>query len=98
MVVRRRRASLPRRRKGPSVRPYILWPWTAGLVCLAAGLIAARRELASARGLDKLVVLGPVFVAAPLAAFSAEHFTIATGIAKIVPVWMPARLATTYFV
>lgn len=80
------------------MRPYIVWPWTGGLVCLAVGLIAARRDLASARGLDKLVVLGPVFVAASLAAFSAEHFTLASFIQKMVPVWLPGRLFLAYFV
>jgi uncharacterized membrane protein YphA (DoxX/SURF4 family) len=54
--------------------------------------------LVAARGLDKLIVLGPVFVAAPLATFGAEHFVDARLIMQLVPVWMPARLFWTYFV
>ena len=58
----------------------------------------ARRELSAGRGLDKLVVLGPLFVAAPLAAFGAEHLTISQFVMGAVPQWMPARLFVTYFV
>ena len=80
------------------MRPYIVWPWVSGLVALAVGLFVARRELAAGRGLDKLVVLGPLFVAAPLAAFGAEHLTISQFVMGAVPEWMPARLFVTYFV
>ncbi len=52
----------------------------------------------SARGLEKLVVLGPVFFAAPLAAFAGEHLTIPEAIKPIIPVWIPARLFLVYFV
>lgn len=76
----------------------IFWLWFAGLVFLAAGLLAVRKELATARGLDKLIALGPVFVAAPMAVFGAEHFVDARGIMQLVPAWMPAHLFWTYFV
>ena len=80
------------------MRPYIVWPWVSGLATLAVGLFVARRELSAGRGLDKLVVLGPLFVAAPLAAFGAEHLTISQFVMGAVPQWMPARLFVTYFV
>ena len=80
------------------MRLYVVWPWTAGLGCLLVGLIVARRDLLSARFLDKLVVLGPVFVGASLAAFSAEHFVLAPFIQNSVPAWMPGRLFLAYFV
>ncbi len=80
------------------MRFYVVFPWTFGLVILAIGLIAARRDLRAARGIDRLIVLGPVFVAAPLAAFSAEHFVLASSIQNMVPAWMPARLLLTYLV
>ena len=76
----------------------VFWLWFAGLVFLAAGLVVLRKELVAARGLDKLIALGPVFVGAPLAVFAAEHFTAARDIMQLVPVWMPARLFWTYFV
>lgn len=76
----------------------VFWLWFAGLTFLIAGLVAVRKELVAARGLDKLIALGPVFVAAPLATFGAEHFVDARLIMQLVPVWMPARLFWTYFV
>ena len=76
----------------------VFWLWFAGVVFLAAGLVMVRRELATAHGQDKLIALGPVFVAAPLAVFSAEHFTAARAIIQIVPAWLPHRLFITYFV
>jgi uncharacterized membrane protein YphA (DoxX/SURF4 family) len=69
-----------------------------GLVFLAVGLVAIRRELLAARGLDRWIVLGPVFVAAPLATFASEHFVSAGSMAQLVPAWMPARLFWAYFV
>jgi hypothetical protein len=80
------------------MRPYIVLPWLSGLSLLVAGLIVARRELTSARGLDKLVVLGPVFFAAPLAAFAGEHFTIPQIIKQVIPDLIPAKQFLVYFV
>jgi uncharacterized membrane protein len=76
----------------------VFWPWFAGLIFLSAGLFSLRKELGMARGLDKWIALGPVFVAAPLAVFAAEHFLDARDIMQLVPKFMPARLAVTYFV
>jgi uncharacterized membrane protein len=61
-------------------------------------LVLIRKKFAAAVGLDKLMVLGTVFVAAPLAAFGAEHFTAAGAISQGVPSWMPWHLFWTYFV
>jgi uncharacterized membrane protein YphA (DoxX/SURF4 family) len=70
----------------------------AGVVSLALGAIAARKDTVAAHGLDKLVALAFVFYAAPLAVFGAEHLTDATDIMQLIPVWMPARLFWAYFV
>jgi len=77
---------------------FEFWPCFAGLVFLVVGLIFVRKELAVASGLDKLIVLGRVFVAAPLAAFGAEHLAGARLLMGIVPAWIPGRLFWTYFV
>ena len=69
----------------------------AGVAFLILGLIVVRKELAASFGLEKLIVLGPVFVAASLATFAAEHFAAARGIAQLVPAWMPWHLFWTYF-
>jgi hypothetical protein len=66
---------------------------------LVAGMIAYRRDLGTAEPRDAfpIVVFGPAFVAAALAAFAGEHFTIAKTLAGLVPKWMPGRLFIAYF-
>lgn len=76
----------------------IFWPWFAGLITLAIGLLAARKSISAAEGLGKVIVFGPIFFSAPLAVFGAEHLTNSRSISQIVPPWMPARMFWTYFV
>ena len=80
------------------IKPYLLWPSLSGSVFLIAGLFFVRRAWATASGLDKLAVLGPVFVAAPLATFGAEHVVLAQFVSQTIPAWVPARLFWAYFV
>jgi uncharacterized membrane protein len=76
----------------------IFWPWFAGLVTLVGGLFAARKSFPAAAGLEKVIVLGPIFFSVPLAVFGAEHFSNTRSISQIVPAWMPAHMFWTYFV
>lgn len=62
----------------------IFWLWVAGLVTLAAGILARR--------------IHPLLFAAPLVVFGAEHLTSARAIAGAVPAWMPWRMFWVYFV
>ena len=78
--------------------PFVYWPCIAGLVFFVAALFSLRAEIAAARGLHKLVVMGRVFFAASLAAFGAEHLAGAQFVKAVVPVWMPAPLFWTYLV
>jgi uncharacterized membrane protein len=80
------------------LEPIVLWPSIAGTVSLVAGLVAARRPWSEASGLEKLIALAPVLVAAPLATFGAEHMVVAGSIAKMIPAWIPAHLFLAYFV
>lgn len=78
----------------------VLWPTLLGVCFLIAGIFTYRRDFepASSRNAFGLVVLGPVFVAASLAAFAGEHFTAAPSLSQIVPKWLPGRLFIAYFV
>ena len=78
----------------------VIWSYFAFGVVLAIGLVAIilRGDWPRARGLDKLILFGPLFYAAPLAGFGAEHFTITQAIASIVPAWIPWHLFWAYFV
>jgi uncharacterized membrane protein len=74
------------------------WMCFAGVIYLVAGVFILRKEISAARGWDKLFTLGCVFVAVPLAVFSAEHFGGARFIQNMVPSWIPAHLFWAYFV
>jgi uncharacterized membrane protein len=70
-----------------------------GISFLVVGIFFYRHDLrTSPRGTFSLTSLGPVFVAASLAAFAGEHFTAAATLAQLVPKWIPARLFVAYFV
>ncbi|MFT4112737.1 hypothetical protein [Silvibacterium sp.] len=79
--------------------PTVVWAMmAAGLSVLIAGLFLARRRFHGASGLDRILVLGPVFEAVALAMFAAEHFFAARDLMGIVPRWLPAPLFWTYLV
>jgi hypothetical protein len=48
-----------------------LWMSVAGLVLLVIGLLAAKNDIAQARGLDRIVALTKLCFAIPLAVFGA---------------------------
>jgi uncharacterized membrane protein len=70
----------------------------AGVILIVVGVLAAKNDIAQARGLDKIAALGYLCFAAPLGVFGAEHFAAAQGIAQIVPKFMPWHLFWAYFV
>lgn len=74
------------------------WMCFAGILYLAAGVWILRREIRAARGWDRLITLGCVFIAVPLAVFAPEHFRGPEFVQNMVPSWMPAHLFWAYFV
>ena len=78
----------------------VIWSYSAGGLVLAIGLVTIflRGDWQKARGFDKLILFGPLFYAAPLAAFGTEHFTLTAAIASIVPKWIPWHLFWAYLV
>jgi len=70
----------------------------AGLVYLAAGVFILRKDIGAARGFGKLITLGCVFIAVPLAVFAPEHFRGPEFVQNMVPHWMPWHLFWAYFV
>jgi uncharacterized membrane protein len=69
-----------------------------GVAVLVAGFVLVRARFREASGVDKVLVLGPVFEATALAIFAAEHFLAARDLMGIVPRWLPWPLFWTYFV
>jgi uncharacterized membrane protein YphA (DoxX/SURF4 family) len=78
----------------------VIWSYSVGAAVLVIGLaaIVLRGDWQKARGLDKLILFGPMFYAAPLAAFGVEHFTLTRVIASIVPAWIPWHTFWAYFI
>jgi len=78
----------------------VKWSYSVGGAIFAIGLAAIflRGEWQKARGIDKLILFGPVFYAAPIAAFGTEHFTLTENIASLIPAWIPWHIFWTYFV
>ena len=78
----------------------VIWSYFAGGVVLAIGLVAISRrgDWQKARGFDKLMLFGPLFYAAPIAAFGTEHFTVTEAIKSIMPAWIPWHQFWVYFV
>src|ERR1700726_3219395 len=70
----------------------------AVLALLVIGLLAARNDMAQARGLNKIVALTNLCFAIPLAAFGAEHLSGGKILMNAVPPYMPWRLFWAYFV
>jgi hypothetical protein len=68
------------------------------VVFFVIALWAAKRDVAQADGLGKVVALANLCFAIPLAVFGAEHLSAANGISRAVPAYMPWHLFWAYFV
>jgi uncharacterized membrane protein YphA (DoxX/SURF4 family)/uncharacterized membrane protein len=78
----------------------VSWSYFSFGVVLAIGLVTIflRGDWQKARGLDKVILFGPLFYAAPLACFGTEHFTLTKIIASLIPGWIPWHLFWAYLV
>ena len=70
----------------------------AVLALLVIGLLAAKNDIAKARGPNKIVALTNLCFAIPLAAFGAEHLSGGKILVNAVPPYMPWRWFWVYFV
>lgn len=71
---------------------------SAGVAVFLIGAWAARSEIASAHGLDKIVALSNLCFAIPLAVFGALHLFGSAFVVDLVPRYMPLRLFWVYFI
>lgn len=78
----------------------VIWSYSVGGAIFIIWLITTvvRGDWQNARGLDKLILFGPLFYAVPIAAFGTEHFTLTKVIASLVPAWIPWHMFWAYFV
>jgi uncharacterized membrane protein YphA (DoxX/SURF4 family)/uncharacterized membrane protein len=83
-----------------TVPSTVIWSYSVGGVIFAIGLavIFLGGDWQKSRGLEKVILFGPLFYAAPLAAFGTEHFTLTPEIASLIPAWIPWHMFWAYFV
>jgi len=75
-----------------AAQPHIWLLYFVGTVVLSAGLLAIGRDLRDAPLADKLMALGPLFFAIPLAVFGTQHFVQTRPIMGLMPSWIPWHL------
>lgn len=73
-------------------------PYLSATIILIVGLNTLTKDFAHRQGLDKVVALGPLFIAVPIAVFGTEHFTATKIIAGMVPGWIPGHMFWALFV
>ena len=83
-----------------AIPSQVVWSYSVGAAIFAIGLATmfVRGDWQRTRGLDKLILFGPLFYATPLGAFGTEHFTLTAVIASIVPPFVPWHMFWAYFV
>jgi uncharacterized membrane protein YphA (DoxX/SURF4 family) len=83
-----------------AIPSQVVWSYCVGGAVFAIGLIAIflRGSWQTARGFDKLILFGPLFYGAPIAAFGTEHFTLTAGMVPMVPAWIPWHQFWVYLV
>ena len=78
------------------IPPIAFWMYVSALLVFIIGLIKILGELSQEDGINKILPFGRLFFAIPLAVFGSEHFTVTTGIASLVPRWIPAHTFWVY--
>jgi uncharacterized membrane protein len=76
----------------------VFWIYVCALVLFIIGLIKILGELRQEHGVDKIMPVGRLFFAIPLAVFGSEHFTFTANVATLVPRWIPAPTFWVYLV
>jgi uncharacterized membrane protein len=74
------------------------WIYVCGSLLFLIGLVKILKELPQEHGVDKIMPLGRLFFAIPMAVFGSEHFTDTADIATLVPSWIPAHTFWVYLV
>src|SRR5579863_9759480 len=76
-----------------SIPGTVFWPYFAGISILAIGIFRDGKGVLQAHGTDKILTLGPLFFALPMAVFASQHFTET----KAVPPWCRPGFRDIYF-
>jgi uncharacterized membrane protein len=80
------------------IPPTVLAMCAAAIMVFFVGMLAAKNEIAKARGLDKIVASSHACFAVPLAVFGGLHLFGPRFVMNLVPAYMPGRVLWVYFV
>jgi uncharacterized membrane protein len=72
------------------------WIYVSGSLLFTVGLVKIFRELPHEHGVDKIMPVGRLCFAIPMAVFGSEHLTATADIARLVPRWIPAHTFWVY--
>jgi len=72
--------------------------YACALLLFLVGIVKIARGLPQEHGVDKVMPLGRLFFAIPMAVFGSEHLTFTAGIAAGVPRWIPWHMFWTYLI
>ena len=65
----------------------------ATVILFVLGLVLTlHRESPQAKGVERMIPLGPMFFAVPLALFGLQHFAFLNEVKEVVPAWMPGHI------
>ena len=78
--------------------PTVFWMYVSAALIFIIGVIKIVGEVPGQPGLEKILPVGRLFFAIPLAVFGSEHFTDTADIASLVPRWIPAHTFWVYLV
>ena len=72
--------------------------FTAVLLLIIGVTIAIKNAPPQTDWLEKIILCGPVFIAAPMAVFGLDHYFFPAGVSGIIPPWIPFHMFWVYFV
>ena len=73
-------------------------PYVAAAVTLVIAIVHIKGDALSARGADRIIIFGPMFLAASMAVFGTDHFVFRDTVAAIMPSWIPWHLFWVFLV
>lgn len=73
-------------------------PYIAGAVALIAGITSAAKKISNSRGIDRISIFGPIFLAVAMSVFGVDHFVFYNSVVAMIPAWIPWHLFWAFFV
>ena len=80
-----------------SLNPLLSY-FTAVVLLVIGVAIAIKKAPPQTDWQEKIILCGPVFIAAPMGVFGLDHYFFPAGVASIIPPWIPFHMFWVYFV